>query len=201
MSHLVGNAGSPVRIYVLCSRCLLHAHHRATCCVSLVGLVEVHSRIHTASCSGGDGWLLDWGLLRPFAFRLLSNYIQHALLQLLLVLAKSILLPGVIDYLRIQVVALHALLEKLNAELVVWFVFELETAAVLHEVLELAGVPLAELVEGGLELLLLNILVLFIFVFARLVLPWQATSKEVEYDVTYGFQVVSPGLLFAHMGG
>ena len=111
------------------------------------------------------------------------------------------MLPGVIDYLRIQVVALHALLEKLNAELVVWLVFELETAAVLHEVLELAGVPLAELVEGGLELLLLNILVLFIFVFARLVLPWQATSKEVEYDVTYGFQVVSPGLLFAHMGG
>jgi hypothetical protein len=65
----------------------------------------------------------------------------------------------------------------------------------LHVFLELDGVALAELLQCGLELLLLDIFIFFILVLAWKILPWQRTPEEVNDNMADGLEVISPGLL------
>ena len=96
------------------------------------------------------------------AARLLPDHIHHTVLEGLLVLREPVLLPGVIKDARVHVMPLHATLEKANASPVVRLLLELESAAILHELTELGRVPAAKLLERRLNLLLLDIVVLFI---------------------------------------
>lgn len=70
----------------------------------------------------------------------------------------------------------------------------------LHILLEFYGIAFAELIETCLELLLLNIFVLFIFVLAGKILPGQRSSKEIDNHMADGFQVISSRLLLSQMG-
>ena len=102
------------------------------------------------------------------------------------VLLESVLLPGIVVNVGIELVSLHALLEEAHADLVVGFLLELEGSAVGHEVVELLGHSLAELFECGLELLLLDILILFVLGLAWKSLPRKLAFEEVEQDMADG---------------
>ena len=45
-----------------------------------------------------------------------------------------------------------------------------------HVLLEFDWVALTQLVQGGLQLLLFDVLILFVFVFAGEILPWKGSS-------------------------
>jgi hypothetical protein len=70
-------------------------------------------------------------------------------------------------------VAGHAVLEELQAGPVVGLLLELEGTAVLHVLAELTGVAAAELLKRRLDLLLLDVVVLFVLGTARQSLPRQ----------------------------
>lgn len=93
---------------------------------------------------------------------LLADDIEHTVLEGLLVLGEAVLLPGVVEDAAVKVVALHAVLKKAEADPVVGLLFELELAAVLHILTELGGVAAAELLKRGLDLLFLDVVVLFV---------------------------------------
>ena len=160
---------------------LLHSHHSSTSLASAVIALHcshagVHSRI--------DAWVStlswhDWIIgvcFTLYNFWLLANDIEHGRFQKLLVFGKSVLLPSVVQNLGVQVITLHALVEKWNAVFVVWICLELQGTAMLHILLEFYGIAFAELIQTCLELLLLNIFVLFIFVLAGKILPGQRSS-------------------------
>jgi hypothetical protein len=67
----------------------------------------------------------------------------------------------------------------------------------LHVFFELDRIAFAQLLQCGLKLLLLDIFILFVLVLAWKVLPWQRAPKEVNDNVAYGLEVISPGLLLA----
>jgi len=116
----------------------------------------------------------------------LSNDTHHLGLQLLLVLAQSVLLPGVIHDLGVKVVAGHAVFKQANAVFVVGLAVEFQSAAVLHELLEFGGVALAELLKGCLDLLLLDGRVLLVLGASGKALPGQASTGEIQKDVSNG---------------
>ena len=68
----------------------------------------------------------------------LVNEVHQLLLQYIFVFCESVLLPSVVEYLWIVVVAFHATFKEANASLVVRFFFKLERPAVLHEFHELS---------------------------------------------------------------
>ena len=82
-------------------------------------------------------------------FRPLSYYVEHAVLQRLLVLRQEVLLPRVVTDVGVQVVPLEALLEEAQAVLVIGLFLELEAAAIDHVVVELLGHSVAEILEPG----------------------------------------------------
>lgn len=71
----------------------------------------------------------------------------------------------------------------------------------LHVLLELHGVALAQLIQAGLQFLLLDVLVLLIFVLSWQILPRERAPKEIDNHVPNGLQVISPRLLLTQMGG
>jgi len=93
----------------------------------------------------------------------------------------------------------HAGLKEAQAGPVVGLLLEIELSAVLHELLELVGVSAAELLKGRLNLLLFDSGVLLVLGATWESLPWELTLKEVQKDMAYGLQVVSPGLLDSFM--
>ena len=97
--------------------------------------------------------------------------------------------------------ALHAALEVVEALAVVRLLLELERAAVLHVLAELAGVTAAELFKTRLNLLLLDVIVLLVLGATGQTLPRQLTLDEVEQDVADRLQIVTSGLLNALVGG
>jgi len=64
---------------------------------------------------------------------LLANDVEHAILECLLVFRQPVLLPGVVKNATVKVVPSQARLEEADAGPVVGLLFELERAAVLHE--------------------------------------------------------------------
>jgi hypothetical protein len=97
-------------------------------------------------------------------------------------------------------VLLHAALEQANDVAVVRILGEAETAAIMHELLEFLRQVLAQVVDGRLLLLLLDVGVLLGLRSAGQALPGQRALQEVENDMTNGLEVISARLLVAKMG-
>ena len=104
---------------------------------------------------------------------LLSDDIKHTVFQRFLVFTQSVLLPSIVEDRCVQVVSLHAFVEQAYAVFVVGLLLEFEQPAIFHVLLEFDRVALAQLVYGGLQLLLFDVLILFVFVFAWEILPWK----------------------------
>ena len=134
-----------------------------------------------------------------FAWLLLDD-VHHAVLERLFVLRQSVLLPCVVEDAAIHVMPLQAALEKAHARPVVRLLLELECTAVLHELTELRGVTAAQLLQRRLDLLFLDVVVLFILRSSGKTLPWQLTFDEVEEHVANCFQVISSRLLNSLVG-
>ena len=119
---------------LLCLGVLVHDHTLDTTHgISLLGsgsvaLVSTRLASGTTSPSG------------PCIPRLLSDHIQHTVLEGLFVLGEPILLPSVVEDAAVKLVPLHAAFEEIDTSAVVRLLFELERAAVLHELPELARV-------------------------------------------------------------
>lgn len=94
--------------------------------------------------------------------RLLADDVEHGILERFLVLAQTVLLPGVVEHSAVQVVPLHAVLKEGETGAVVWLLFEFERAAVLHVLAELGGMTAAQLFKRGLNLLFLDVVVLLV---------------------------------------
>ena len=84
--------------------------------------------------------------------------------------------------------------EQVLDVLVVWLVLEVEGSAVLHVGDELRWETLAEFFKVGHDLLLLDLLVLFLDSSGSKSLPREFSSQEVHEDVSETFHVVSSGL-------
>jgi hypothetical protein len=93
--------------------------------------------------------------------------------------------------------ALEATLEHVESGLVVRLLLELEGPAVIHELFEFVRVTTAELLKGRLNLLLLNVVILFVFRATRESLPGQTSLQEVKEDMANGFEIVTAALLNA----
>jgi uncharacterized membrane protein len=76
--------------------------------------------------------------------------------------------------------------------LVVGFLLKLQLAAILHELFEFGWVAFAELIQGGLHLLLLNVAIFVVLRAARKSLPGQTASQEVQEYVADCLQIISP---------
>ena len=101
---------------------------------------------------------------------------HKVLLEGLLLEDKAILVPDEIGHLGVPAVLLHAALEETEDVLVVRVLSELKLAAIVHELAEFLGVALAQLVNGDLELLLLDVVVLFVLGTAWEALPRQTAA-------------------------
>ena len=95
---------------------------------------------------------------------------------------------------------LQTALEKAYARPVVRLLFEFECTAVLHELTELRRVTAAQLLQRRLDLLFLDVVVLFILRSSWKTLPGQLTFDEVEEHVANCFQVISSRLFNSLVG-
>ena len=77
--------------------------------------------------------------------RLLANHVHHRVLERLLGLAQTVLLPGVVEDAMVEAVPLHAAFEVVEALAIVGLLLELEGTAVLHVLAELARVTATQL--------------------------------------------------------
>ena len=94
--------------------------------------------------------------------RLFADDIEHTVLERLFIFTEPVLLPGVVEDVSGHLVALHATLEELHTSSVVWLLFELKGAAVLHKFTEFAGMASAKLLKRRLNLLLLDVVILLV---------------------------------------
>lgn len=193
---LVGGGGSAVGSGVLRRRLLLRLR---------VLLVDNHSL-----CA--DGVLLGSGSKALVAFAggaswvvghagLLSNDVEHGVFQGLLILGETVLLPGVVEGACIQVVPVHAAFKEAKASAIVGLLLEFKRAAVFHVLTELAGVAAAKFFKAGLDLLLLDVVVLLVLRAARQTLPGELALDEVEEHMTDSLQVITTTLLNTLVGG
>ena len=89
----------------------------------------------------------------------------------------------------------HAALKKTDDIAVVWVLRKTEVSAILHVLLELLWLILAELGDLDLLLLLLNVGVFLFLGSTWKTLPWEGSSQEVEQDMANGLEVISSRLL------
>lgn len=121
----------------------------------------------------------------------LADDLHEVLLESLLLENKPVLVPDEVGHLGVPPVALHATLEQTQDVLVVGVLGELKLAAVVHELAELLGVSLAELVDGNLELLLLDVVILLVLGAPGKTLPRETPAQEVEEHVADGLEIVA----------
>jgi hypothetical protein len=107
------------------------------------------------------------------------NDSKHLSFQTFFVLRQAVLFPGVVKDFGVEVVAAKTVLEQSNALLVVWFLFELQRPAVLHELFKFSRVALAQLFQRSLDLLLLNSRILLVLRASRKSLPGQSSLQKV----------------------
>ena len=95
---------------------------------------------------------------------------------------------------------LHATFKQADDVAVVGVLGEAEATAVVHELLELFRLIAAEVLDGSLLLLLLDVGVLLGLGAAGQALPREGTAQEVKDHMTDRLEVVSSGLLVAKVG-
>jgi hypothetical protein len=83
--------------------------------------------------------------------------------------------------------AIEEILEEFAEIANVGFLFEFKTAAVVHVNSELLGVSFGQGLNGSRELLVPDLLILFLLCLSRETLPWEAASAEVHKDKAEGF--------------
>jgi len=97
-------------------------------------------------------------------------------------------------------VPLHAPFEQANHVSIVGILSEAKLSAVVHVLLELFGVTLAQLIHSDFQLLLLDVIVLFVLASPRKALPGETPSQEIEEHMADGLQVISSRLFIANVG-
>lgn len=127
----------------------------------------------------------------------LADHLHKVLLERFLFKDETVLVPDEVGHLGVPSVLLHAALEQPQHILVIGVLGELKLSAVVHKLAEFLGMSLAELVHSDFELLLLDVIVLFILGAAWESLPWETASQEVQQHVADCLKVVSSGLLVA----
>ena len=95
--------------------------------------------------------------------------------------------------------ALHATFEESQDEAVVGVSGETESAAVLHEFLELAGLVHAEFVNGDFLLLTLDVIIFLILRASRKSLPGEGAAEEVQKHVANGLQIITTRLFVTNV--
>ena len=103
------------------------------CVLVLPVALVVVVRVVIGALVGGSG---RGGLGVLLSAWLLSDHVEHTVLQSLLVLAQPVLLPGVVVNVAIEVVPPHAVDEETFASSVVRLLFEFERSTVFHELSE-----------------------------------------------------------------
>jgi hypothetical protein len=88
-------------------------------------------------------------------------------------------LPNEVGYLLVDIILLHDLVEKPCEVLIVRLRSKVDLAAVLHELLDLHWLVLAELIKGDFLLFLFDILIFFCLTTAWQALPRKAASQKV----------------------
>ena len=180
VKHLLGillELATPIHVAdVLCSCCTSAIGRRCTVlcwrlllCLGVLVYDHTLDTTHSVSLLGcGSVSLVSTSLSGTTSSssssisRLLSDNIQHTVFQCLFVLGEPILLPGVVEDATVELMSLHAAFEEVDTSAIVWFLLELERAAILHELPELARVASAQLFERRLNLLLLDIVILLV---------------------------------------
>ena len=122
---------------------------------------------------------------------LLANDIEHRVLESFLVLAESVLLPSEVHHSVVEVVPAHAVLEEVHTRVVVRSLLEAQRAAVFHKLKKFGWVASAEVFERSLDLLLFDVVILFILGATWEALPRELSHDEVEKHVTDGFEIVT----------
>lgn len=107
----------------------------------------------------------------------LPNDVEHGVFEGFLVLAQSVLFPGVVHELAVVLVALHARIEQPVRRLVVGFLVELQRSALVHELLEFVGLSAAKILKRRFNFLLLDVVVLLILGTAWESLPGQRSLE------------------------
>jgi len=92
---------------------------------------------------------------------ILLNDFEHLLLDEFFFEDHSIFVPNEVRLLGVDVIFLHATFKESDDVTIIWVLGETETSAVVHKLLELFGLVLAELLDLYLLLLFLDIGVLF----------------------------------------
>ena len=100
----------------------------------------------------------------------------------------------------LETASVEKVLEQLLILGIVRCLFELELPAVSHVLSELFGVSVAQLLNGRINLALLDLPILVVLVFRAQALPWEFSFEQIEDHVTGSFEVVSATLLDAKMG-
>ena len=122
----------------------------------------------------------------------LADDLHEILLEGLLLEDETVLVPDEVGHLGVPAVLLHATLEQTKDILVVGVLSELKFAAVVHELAEFLRVALAQLINGNLELLLLDVVVLLVLGASWKALPRKTASQEVQQHVSDGLKIISP---------
>ena len=127
------------------------------------------------------------------------DYAHHVLLEGFFLKEEAVFVPDEVGGLLVEVVALHATFEESQDEAVVGVSGKTESAAVLHEFLELAGLVHAEFVDGDLLLLTLDVIIFFIFRASGKSLPGERAAEEVQKHVANGLQIITTRLLVTNV--
>ena len=130
----------------------------------------------------------------------LVNDAHHGLLECLSFEEEAVLVPDKVWRAQLEIVSLHAALEERKNVAVVRVCREAESAAIVHELLELGWLIQAEFVDGHLLLLALDVIIFFVLRASWKALPRQRAAKEVEQHVSNGLEIVPSALLIADMG-
>ena len=129
----------------------------------------------------------------------LADHLHKILLECFLLEDQAVLVPDEIRNLGVPAVLLHAALEQPQYVLVIRIFGELKLAAVVHELTELLWVALTELIHSNFELLLFDIVVLFVLRSTWQTLPWKTASQEVQQHVADCLEIISARLLVANV--
>ena len=128
-------------------------------------------------------WQITYLLVLLSLLGLLLNDVHKTILERFLVFCKPILLPSIVEQLRIEIVPCHAVLKEPDSSLVIRLLFELERSAVVHEFLELRWESSAKFFKWRFHLLFLNGIVLFGLASSWETLPWKRSFEQIKKHV------------------
>ena len=170
------------QLLISCSTCSVHLWEL---CWRLLGSrFDYHSSFSHGVFLGSDSitLIISKSFLYWFIGNLwlLSDYIHHWVLQCFFILAKTVLFPSEIHYSCIKVISAHASIKEANTSSIIWILSEVEWSAVLHELFKLGWMTSAKLIQGSLNLLLLDVVVFLILGASWETLPWELALQEIK---------------------